>query len=391
MIKKLKQYIKAYIIKRLSINTQDKFIPNINLDFTKNQKKVLVMYLDMVGSGKDIFSKKNGKQSGSCHTNRYELFQIINALIRLDCCIDVCGNGEEEAKQYIETKQYDAIIGLGEMFRYACKHSRAYKILYMTENPYYISYQREKERVDYFKQRTGKEVPLFRTGMFFKENDEGMADAIICMGEEKYFEHLGVPVKRILPSAFLNEEFCDYSKRKKENFLVFGTDGFIHKGNDLLVEVFNRHPEWTLYMCGYNVSGTIENLGLKKSENIIDCGYIQVNSDKFKELAELCTFIILPSCSEGLSTAVLTGMRHAMIPIITKGNGLDKFPEYCLYFDGYQVEDIEEKIQQAVRMPEEEILQMQKRIDDFSNSKFTLETFTEQIYIVFKQLIYGEK
>lgn len=387
MVKIIKEKVKEYLIKRLSINTVDRFVPNINLDTTKKQKRVLLIYLDLISSSQQISMNDKDKKSGTCHTNRYELFQIIRALIQLDCCIDVCSFAEPEAKQYIDTKQYDVVLGLGEMFRYAAEHSNAYKILYMTENPYYISYQREKERVDYYNSRHGMQETLFRTGMFFKENDERLADAIICMGEPAYYQQLNVPVKRIFPSAFLNEAFGDYSKREKANFLVLGTDGFIHKGNDLLVEVFNKHSEWNLYMCGYQVTETIKKLGLTLSENIHDCGYIDIGSENFKQLAELCTYIVLPSCSEAPSTAVLTGMRHGMIPIVCHGNGLDDLDKYCIFFDGYMLSDIEKKLEQVMELSDEEIIKRREEIVTYANQEFSLEKFSQRIYENMRQLL----
>lgn len=384
---KIKKTVKEYLIKRFGLNRVERFVPNINLDNTRKQKKVLLIYLDLFGASNSISKDKENAKSGMRHTNNAEFFQIINALIKMDCCIDVCIHNEPEAKEYLKKKEYDVIIGLGTMFRYAVENSSAYKILYMTENPYEVSYKREMERIEYFKERTGREAALYRTGMFFKQDDDKKVDAIICMGEEKYFDKLEIPVKRIAPSAFYNVHFKDRSRRRKTNFLVLGTDGFIHKGNDLLVQVFNCHPEWDLFMCGYHVTREAGDLGLYMSDNIHDCGYVDIESDAFLELAEKCTFLLQPSCSEASSTAVLTGMRHAMIPIVMHGNGFDLWNEYCMFFEGYQLKDIERTIEEAMGMQEQKIDMWCQKICDFANDEFSLKRFSERIFESLQELI----
>lgn len=382
----IKDKIYNYLEARLGTNTRERFVSNINLDLTSKQKRVLIVYLDIFSSSNQIMDSVK-RISGACHTNRFELFQIIKCFIRLDYCIDVCANYDLDAIKYIENHKYDVILGLGEVFRRVSENTEAFKILYMTENPYYVSLVKEKERIEYFKQRTGKELPLHRTGMFFKDGDEKKADAIICMGEETYFKHLNIPVERIYPSGFYNDKEFNISNRKRKSFLVFGTDGFVHKGVDLLVEVFNKHLEWQLYICGYHIMEEVERLGLTLTDNIHDCGYIDVRSDRFVELVEECTYILLPSCSESTSTSILTGMRHALIPIVTHGNGFDELSQYCYFFDSFLIEDIEKKIIEILEDPETDVIEFSKKIQEMANQQFSLEQFTERLYVALKHLL----
>lgn len=371
-------------------NRCGRIITNINLDLTRKQKKVLLIYLDMVDAGYQVSKNSYKGNSGSIHTNRFELFQMIKCMIDMDFCIDVCAYDDVQAQKYIEKMEYDVIIGLGEMFRWATQYKNAFKIMYMTENPYYVSYKRECERVKYFEQRHQKKIDLQRTGMFFKENDEKMADAIICLGDSTYYNSLNIPVERIYPSAFYNEEF-DLKKvnRRKNCFLVFGTDGFIHKGIDLLVEVFIEHQEWELYLCGYQVTETVKKLlGIDISgTNIHDCGYIRADSQAFLNLASTCQFVLLPSCSEATSTAVLTGMRHGLIPGVMHGNGFDEMGDYCTFFEGYDLEDIENKISELVMLEASEIKKREKSVYEFANKKFTLQNFSMSYKEAVKNII----
>lgn len=395
MLDKLKKKIANSRIAPLFIpdNRCGRIISNINLDLTRSQKRVLLVYIDMIDAGYQVLQDDCQGNSGSIHTNRYELFQMVRSMIELDFCIDVCACDDIQAQKYIEEREYDIIIGLGEVFRWTIQHKNAYKIIYMTENPYSVSRQREWERIQYLEERTGKKRDFERTGMFFAEGDEEKVDAIICLGDPRYYSHLSKPVERIYPSAFYNSKFkLENVGRRKSCFFVFGTDGLVHKGIDLLVEVFLKHPEWDLYLCGYNITEAIRNT-LKvdiTDTNIHDCGYIRADSDAFLELVNTCQFILLPSCSEATSTAVLTGMRHGLIPVVMHGNGFDEMNNICHFFEGYTLEEIERTIECLYKKDTMEIKEEERKIFEFANQVFTLENYTLSLRNALQSIIDGE-
>lgn len=345
---------------------------NVNLDLTRQQKSILVCYLDYKHINKMI--KEN-----AFHTNVREMFQIVKVLINLDFVIDICSYNSIHALETIKNKKYDYIFGMGETFREAVRlHPESYSIIYMTENPYYISYQKELERIQYFQKRRGTRIEFSRTGKFYKEDDEKNVDAVICMGEEEYFDSDKQKIYRVYPTANKNARWNNECvNRDKHNFLVFGTGGFVHKGNDILLEIFERHPEWKLYMCGQDVTKDIKKHGYKKPNNVVDCGFISVQSNEFLKLVNKCTFILLPSCSEGMPTGILTGMCHGLIPIVCKGVGLNELTEYCEYFDTYSIEVIEKKIEDSIKIQSMELIRKSNFIYKYAAKVFSLENYTE--------------
>lgn len=359
-------------------------VNNINYHDDK-QKRVLISYLDLIRTEQELCEK------GAVHTNRLELYQIIRYFIACDYIVDVCANYDLKALENIRKHKYDIVFGMGEVFRQVANETNAFCVLYLTENPYEVSYMREKERIDYLYERTGKKIGFQRTGKFFKEDDEKMADAIICLGDEKFLEKANLTVRRIWPSMFYNKKFSDYSKRKKTNFLVLGTDGFVHKGNDLLIEVFNKHPEWDLYMCGNNIVSIAQELGYVLNDNIHDCGYVDVGSDNFVKLAEKCMFIVLPSCSEAPSTAVMTGMCHGMIPVIMKGNGMDDLIQYCEFFEDYRVENIEKKISELMYNKIDDLICKGKEISEYAKEAYSLQKFIKDFTKAFDDIMENKK
>lgn len=367
--------------RKIDPRRSENIVLGINQDCLREQKKILISYLDY---DRTAYSLRHA----NAHTNLQEMMQMIRLLIDMDFCIDVCACNNEEAALEMPSDCYDVIFGFGDMFRLAKKRNpKAYAIMYMTENPYTVSRNGEQERIDYFYERTGKKIPFARTGKFYLENDESLADAVICLGEKKYFNN--DKVQRIFPSAFKNKKYevnvCE--KRRNTNFLVFGVKGFVHKGNDLLIEVFQKHPEWNLYMCGREIHEECRRLGLVLPANVIDCGFVDVSSDKFLELIEICPFVLLPSCSEGMSTSLLTCMRHGLIPVTTQGTGMDELFDYCEYFEDYHLSAIESKIEALAGMDMEKIEEYSNSIYKYANETFALKSFTENFKKCMEELI----
>ena len=354
-------------------------VANINFNASGKQKKILISYLDFIATAENINARR-------IHTNNLELYKIIQYFIKRNYCLDVCACNDMKSLQYIENQKYDIVLGLGNVYRNMWE-KEAVHILYMTENPYNVSLKKEKERLDYLYERKGIKAELCRTGKYYHEHDEEMADFIICTGDPQYYNRGRDMVKKIWPSAMINGDEIDYGKRKIDCFLVFGANGFIHKGNDILIDVFRKHPEWELYMCGNKVSSQAKEYGYELSGNIHDCGYIDVQTDIFMELADKCCFILLPSCSEAPSTAVMTGMCHGMIPIIMHGNGMDELSQYCEYFDDFTIESIEQKLNSITQMSIQDAITKGERIRQFACAEFTLDNYYRQFGTIMDQIL----
>lgn len=385
MMNELKNSCKS-LLKKMHLQKigQEQMVADINRDCTSAQKKILICYLDYLRTIREL-----NRNFG--HTNRQEMMQIVKVCIELNLRIDVCACYDRNAIEEIRENYYDYILGFGDTFFYAKeKNPDAAAILYTTENPYRISYERETERLRYFTERTGRTFHLERTGVYYKKDDEKKADRIICLGEPSYFADTGKPVDRVWPSALKNSDFTlDFSPKKKTNFLVYGVDGFIHKGNDILVELFAKHPEWNLYLCGARGAEKAEEAGYKLTENVHVCGFVDTMSGQFQEIAAKCYYLLLPSCSESPSTSALTALRHGIIPIVMKGNGLDELGDYCRYFEDYHMDSIEQTIAEAVCVDEEMLQQQGRAAMEYADEHYTLADYTEQMRTVMSKITVG--
>ncbi|AHM58636.1 glycosyl transferase, group 1 family protein [Flammeovirgaceae bacterium 311] len=117
----------------------------------------------------------------------------------------------------------------------------------------------------------------------------------------------------------------DFAAAKK-NYLWFGSQGAVHKGLDLLLEVFSAREDISLHICGLGRSEGLAELYSNELslENIHDHGWVDLDSQEFINLMMKCGFCIFPSISEGGAPAVLTVVGNGgLIPVISKAAGLD--------------------------------------------------------------------
>jgi len=106
--------------------------------------------------------------------------------------------------------------------------------------------------------------------------------------------------------------------------LWFGSYGLLHKGLDLAVEAFRDRSDWTLHICGYTEAEKNFLNSLDLPCNVVVHGFVNVLTEEFADIASEVCFVILPSCSEGTATAVVTAVGNGgMVPIVTKECGYD--------------------------------------------------------------------
>ncbi|WP_071890973.1 glycosyltransferase [Hymenobacter sp. PAMC 26628] len=118
----------------------------------------------------------------------------------------------------------------------------------------------------------------------------------------------------------------DYTK-SKNSFLWWGSAGAIHKGLDILIDIFKRNKNLNLYICGYNCEAPFDEFMLdeiKNCENIHNEGFVKIGSDRYFEILNLCIAVISPSISEGGAPGVVNIASAAgLIPIVTRNCGLN--------------------------------------------------------------------
>ena len=379
--RKFTRFVYKYCVKRFEKDIiynafLNRVYRNINIDLlNKRQKKVFISYL--IPSDYDYVSDQ------IAHTNRLECAVIVNYFIKKGYCIDLMSCSASNFDN-IPSGYYDVVFGLGNPFTFACdKNPAAKKIIYLTECAPSFSEKFEKERLDYYFERHGKKLNYERTFLFFNNDMIAKADYGLFFGNQwtvkPYHEDFQrLQLQLISPSGFVNNLFKPkFSCRKHNKFVWFGSFGVIHKGLDILLDVFKDLPEYELIICGLSKSDYWILQGYDGCKNIINKGFLDVQSNDFLTLVDEVPFVIFPSCSEAMSTAVLTMMLHGLIPVVTKNCGID-VGDFGFFIEDFHIENVKLLIHNIMCINTKDLKEMQSRAYSYARKNFLLESFDKK-------------
>lgn len=350
-----------------------------NIGFSSGQqRRVLVTYVnDFVFKG-DI-SNLHGTSNEDCAA-------LISALVKKDCRVDLA---RYDCKDGIRS-DYDFIIGQGDAFRLAsAMNPTAKRVLFLTENPPSISFAKEKERIQYFEERHNIKLDITRSGKFFQECDFHNLHACIFTGNPNASDRLpGINTYPIRCNGIVNPFFRleDRSfETARSTFIWIGSSGAVHKGLDILLDVFARHPELELRILGLNESDRRILQSLMNS-NVRNYGYIpSIKSEEFAQIVAGCGFVVLPSCSEGLATSVITGMNHGLIPLVTaETNIISPTGEV---FSDFNVETVEETIVRWSKMDVNFLTEQSILTRDFAFATYSFEQYAARMNEIIEAII----
>ena len=282
--------------------------------------------------------------------------------------------------------KYDVVFGLEPNFLKAVTVFHPQKSIYYATGAHYIFQNNaENDRLLDLEKRKG--ILLSPRRFVAPHESSKIADAVICIGNAwtaSTYSGESKQIECIPVSAYNMFSIEDIQAQKswmdaRRNFLWLGSVGAIHKGLDLLLDIFSRNPNAHLYVCG-NVRKEKDFLDIYKEEllhtnNINYMGWISPDSEDFKRLAIICAFSILPSCSESMNGAVPTCMHLGLIPLVSKECGLDV--ENCgTVFENNSIRVIEGIILDHTGKDEQWLLQKSSQSYEFAKKNNTIENFS---------------
>jgi glycosyltransferase involved in cell wall biosynthesis len=267
------------------------------------------------------------------------------------------------------------------------------KVIYFATGCYWQFHNSaEKKRFRDFKKRHGVELPLDRYIGSSEEEANSKADGIICLGNSftrstfsKFKNVYNLNIGSYYDDHYENSSKDITSGRK--NFLFFSGDGNVHKGLDLLLDIFSKQKDKHLYICTHLDEEFEEYYKdiLYKSDNIHYMGYVIIKSEKYYELMDKCDFVVLPSCSEGSPGSVVDCMQHGLIPLVSHESGLD-VKGYGRVLKTSSLTNLEKAINELSSAAESDLLVMSRNarraaLEDFSPAAFesNLKRYIKQI------------
>ncbi len=355
-------------------------VQNINFSALNTQKKAVICYLT-TSYTKDWESNNIGR------TQPFEILSIAKVLADTGYCIDIIGCNDTKALSHLEAKKYDLLFGFGEaFFQLTQKHPDAMSILYMTEHHPEFADREEKKRIAYFHERHKKKARIVRSGNFYKQHYfNQLYTHVITMSEiEPFLEDYKRPFT-IFPTGVVNDNFVFKQKdhmTTRKHFFWLGSYGAVHKGLDLLLDVFENRDDIVLHIAGLSEEDE-KLLNPKKKKNIINHGYINIKTNTFLEVVQTCSFVILPSCSEGFSTAITTGMLHGMIPVVMKDTGFNRLDENVILLEDYKISYLDEKLTEIISSKPNDLENFSENVYEFAKANFLPDSFE----ISFKKIL----
>lgn len=350
-----------------------------NIGYTAGeQKKILVIYVNEF--------LHRGEMSKFPGTSNEDCSALVTALVNNGCRVDVA---RYDCKAGIRN-DYDYIIGQGEAFKLASMlNPRAKRVLFLTENPPEISFPKEKERIDYFEERHHFKLEIARSGKFFQSQDFQNLRACIFTGNPNAKEKLpGIDTYPIRCNGIVNPLFHPNDRNydaARKHFIWIGSSGAVHKGLDILLDVFAKHPELDLTIIGLNEQDRRLLQGLMKS-NVHNYGYIpSIKSELFAQIVSGCGFVVLPSCSEGLATSVITGMNHGLIPLVTAETNIVA-PTGEVFAD-FKVETVEDTIVRWSNMDVNFLSEQSKQTRDFAFITYSYDQYAKRMKEIVESII----
>ena len=240
--KHIKKILPKYIIdflKSLKAKFSNKIISNVYQ--TNYKRNCLIVYI----------TAPFRKGIASSHQNSWQVVEMARIISSFDYNVDVI---DYEYNRNHFVKKYDLLIDLHP--RDNCVYQTSLKtdcikIAYMTGSNTRFSNNAEKTRLDNLERRKHKRLIQRRSAVLISRKIEKY-NAMFFIGNkynlQTFSEFKLPPVYFIKNNGYLLN--IQGNKRSEKNFCFIGSFGQVHKGLDLLLEVFAyKCTDCNLYIC----------------------------------------------------------------------------------------------------------------------------------------------
>jgi glycosyltransferase involved in cell wall biosynthesis len=384
-----RQLLKYFGFELNKINSKNTFLANVyksNFD-----KSVLISYLlDPFINNEDPIG----------HTNFKECITAGLIFNELGFNVDVV---HLEDKTFNNFNQYDVIYGMGEPFEnyfYQTGKKKGISIFYATGcNPNFSNNQSALRVYEFYKRTGVFAINSSRILLQTRKCSTIFSDGIITLGNDfvkkTYNDEINIDFCQNIDCFYLFDNQINLNNKSysdsKLNFLWFGSLGKIHKGLDIVLEIFLKRDDITLHVaCDLNGENEFWDYYLHKiseRKNIILHGFIDVKTDNFTKILYKCGAIIFPSISEGGSPTVLTVCANAgLYPIISKNCGLD-LDEYGSIISEITSSSFEKAINEFLKIEPEQLQKNSIHLMNHVREKYNYENYYYNLKNAIKKII----
>jgi len=263
------------------------------------------------------------------HTHYWETRQMVNTFLELGYAVDLISYRNTSFRP---ERNYDFFVSARTNFdRLAARlNDSCVKVAHLDTAHWITNNYKAYGRLSNLVQR--RNVALTGSIRLIEHNSAiENADLATILGNTftiESYTYANKPIYRVPISSPI-----DYAWQKRDinairnNYLWFGSSGFVHKGLDLALELFADLPDHQLFVCGPldKEKAFVQEFHreLFETENIHPVGWVDVNDVKFKKILDQCLGIIYPSCAEGGGGSVIDCMRAGIIPVVSYEASVD--------------------------------------------------------------------
>lgn len=186
-------------------------------------------------------------------------------------------------------------------------------------------------------------------------------------------------------------EIKNFNEAKK-HFLWWGSRGAIHKGLDIILDIFKTREDIILHICGFQESETdfFEYYHKELSNqvsNIINHGFVDIKSEQFRNIMNTCSVVVSPSISEGGAIGVLNVIANGgLIPMISQSSGLD-VEQYGFTFEEINKESVHSQINKFLKLHPEEVKNLSKQIKAETGNRYSIENYRRRLTEILKEIL----
>lgn len=324
-------------------------------------------------------------EESAAHQNLWQTKEIARLINGLGYNVDVVDYSDDIVWLH---KKYDAVFDIcvrdNPIYEKALKKN-AKKIVYFTGSESVFANNAELKRIDDLYVRRGVKLQPRRQAPLISKRVEEFDEAIIIGNDYNLatYNDFRLPKTFEVPNTGydLSVHF-DRDKKKTNSFLYFGSAGSVHKGLDLLLEIFaGKDFPCKLYVCG-NIKGEADFCKAYEQElyhtpNIKLVGFVDVLGEEFQKLYDECAYSLMPSCSEGRAGTVATCMSAGLIPICSRECGYEE--NEVITLQNCSKETIQKAILDASQQDMNWIETKSNEMIALSKTKYSRNAFTQEM------------
>ena len=124
---------------------------------------------------------------------------------------------------------------------------------------------------------------------------------------------------------------------------------------------------------------------MKWKKTVVPIGFVDIEGEKFIEVAEKCSYMIMPSCSEAIAGSVLTAMSAGLIPIVSRECGFED--DEVIHLEDCSLECLEKTVNEYAKKNIDWINSESERVKRIVEERYSQKCFSDSIFKAFKDIL----